>query len=322
MFSSAQQQQQVNKNVIKMDDDSNTTNNKNSHPSGGMEMKLRPKPQAYNKDYFDYDVLIKTIMVGDSCVGKSSLLYRYAENDWNPHYLATIGVDFKTLTFERSGKIVKLQLWDTAGQERFRTITNTYYRGCHGVVLVFDYANRESFENCEKQWMGDVERFATQGCPVVLLGNKSDIPEASKEVTDDEAMQMAQRIGERLSSARGDSSSSSGEDDTTSAHDIFTGKLLGRSVSSNNVSGTSVSSHMKGSSSKHAIPFFNVSAKYDRNVEEAFTCVVETCVRRRLEVLEKKKDDVDEERRKRRLDLKKHPGDGKSDNKAPGTCYC
>ena len=142
----------------------------------------------------DYDVLAKAIIVGDSSVGKSSLLYRYTEQDWNPHYIATIGVDFKVMTFERDSKIVKLQLWDTAGQDRFRTIVHTYYRGAHAVLLVFAVDDRESFENLE-EWMGDVHRFATNGVPVVLVGNKCDCRPEEVAVPDDEAEALAQRMG-------------------------------------------------------------------------------------------------------------------------------
>lgn len=279
-------------------------------------------PSYTQKEYFDYDVLIKTIMVGDSCVGKSSLLYRYSEGDWNPHYLATIGVDFKTMTFEKNGKIIKLQMWDTAGQERFRTITNTYYRGCHGVVLVFDYTNRESFQHCESRWMVDVERCATLGCPVILLGNKADVADDLKEVTDEEAQMLARRIGVRLTGGGNGSSSTTQkvEGAAMSARDLFSGRSIPGNDNNSNSHRTPVANDdMCGDG--EAIPFFKVSAKYDTNVEEAFGCVVETCVHRRLEVLEKKNGDVDEERRKRRVNLKETEGRNGSSSSS-SACIC
>lgn len=142
----------------------------------------------------DYDVLAKAIIVGDSSVGKSSLLYRYSEQDWNPHYIATIGVDFKVMTFERESKIVKLQLWDTAGQDRFRTIVHTYYRGAHGVLMVFALDDRQSFDNLQ-EWIGDVQRFATNGVPIVLVGNKADCAPDRIAVSDEEAEALAERLG-------------------------------------------------------------------------------------------------------------------------------
>lgn len=141
----------------------------------------------------DYDIAVKSIIIGDSGVGKSSLLYRYAEQDWNPHYIATIGVDFKVLTFERQNKVVKLQLWDTAGQERFRTITHSYYRGAHSIMIVFDITNRETFDNVAV-WMQDVKKFANQTAPMLLVGNKADC-EQHREVPSSEAEALAESLG-------------------------------------------------------------------------------------------------------------------------------
>jgi len=140
----------------------------------------------------EFDIVTKAIIIGDSSVGKSSLLYRYTDNEWNPHYIATIGVDFKVLTFERDGKVVKLQLWDTAGQDRFKTITHTYYRGAHAVMLVFDLTNRESFEHVTT-WLEEFHQFGGPGVPVVLVGNKSDLP--NKTVSSDEGRALATQLG-------------------------------------------------------------------------------------------------------------------------------
>jgi Ras-related protein Rab-1A len=142
----------------------------------------------------DYDILAKSIIIGDSSVGKSSLLYRYTDHDWNPHYIATIGVDFKVMTFERSSKIVKLQLWDTAGQERFRTITHTYYRGAHGVMLVFDVTSHDSFVNLNT-WLADIKRFGSMNVPMLLVGNKCDCKAHERQVDDDEAAAFAAELG-------------------------------------------------------------------------------------------------------------------------------
>ena len=138
----------------------------------------------------EYDVLMKAIVIGDSGVGKSSLLHQYTEGDWNPTYIATIGVDFKIDTFETKGKIVKLQMWDTAGQERFKTICAAYYRGAHSIVLVFDMTDKESFDNI-KFWMKEVETYGKIGVPMMLVGNKSDLP--NRAVSPEEAKEFASR---------------------------------------------------------------------------------------------------------------------------------
>ncbi|KAG5866699.1 hypothetical protein JTB14_018606 [Gonioctena quinquepunctata] len=131
----------------------------------------------------DYDHLFKLLIIGDSGVGKSSLLLRFSDNTFTGSYITTIGVDFKIKTVNVNGQKVKLQIWDTAGQERFRTITSTYYRGTHGVIVVYDVTNGESFANV-KRWLHEIE----QNCDLVnkvLVGNKNDTPERKVVLTED-----------------------------------------------------------------------------------------------------------------------------------------
>ena len=98
----------------------------------------------------EYDYLFKLLLIGDSGVGKSCLLLRFADDTYTESYISTIGVDFKIRTIQLDGKTIKLQIWDTAGQERFRTITSSYYRGAHGIIVVYDTTDSDSFEHVRR----------------------------------------------------------------------------------------------------------------------------------------------------------------------------
>nr|KJB39674.1 hypothetical protein B456_007G029600 [Gossypium raimondii] len=122
----------------------------------------------------EYDYLFKLLLIGDSGVGKSCLLLRFADDSYLDSYISTIGVDFKIRTVEQDGKTIKLQIWDTAGQERFRTITSSYYRGAHGIIVVYDVTDQESFNNV-KQWLNEIDRYASDNVNKLLVGNKCDL---------------------------------------------------------------------------------------------------------------------------------------------------
>ena len=181
------------------------------------------------------DFLFKLLLIGDSGVGKSCLLLRFADDTYTESYISTIGVDFKIRTIELDGKTIKLQIvrgdlgraspvlglgalapggchppahvrkrqlmpstphpppalfpcfsqWDTAGQERFRTITSSYYRGAHGIIIVYDITDRESFDNV-KQWLNEIDRYACENVNKLLVGNKSDM-DSKRQVETQEA---------------------------------------------------------------------------------------------------------------------------------------
>jgi Ras-related protein Rab-1A len=121
----------------------------------------------------DYDYLFKLVLIGDSGVGKSCVLLRFADDCFTESYITTIGVDFRFRTVNVNGKKVKLQIWDTAGQERFRTITSAYYRGADGIVLAYDTTDRDTFEHVDS-WLQEVNKFANESTVKVLVGNKCD----------------------------------------------------------------------------------------------------------------------------------------------------
>jgi Ras-related protein Rab-1A len=121
-----------------------------------------------------YDYLFKLLLIGDSGVGKSCLLLRFTDDTYTESYISTIGVEFKIRNITIDGQDVKLQIWDTAGQERFRTITSSYYRGAHGIALVYDVTDLGSFDNI-KAWTEEVKRYASEDVICILVGNKSDL---------------------------------------------------------------------------------------------------------------------------------------------------
>jgi len=124
----------------------------------------------------EFDVSIKLLLLGDSGVGKTSLLLRYSENRFDSTVLSTAGVDYKVQMLDMEGRRVKCQVWDTAGQQRFHQITHTYYKSAHGIVLVYDVsdATEASFHNV-KYWMENITKHASSHVLRILVGNKSDV---------------------------------------------------------------------------------------------------------------------------------------------------
>ncbi|XP_055357351.1 ras-related protein Rab-10-like [Paramacrobiotus metropolitanus] len=121
-----------------------------------------------------YDLLFKLLLIGDSGVGKTCILFRFSDDAFNTTFISTIGIDFKIKTIELRGKKIKLQIWDTAGQERFHTITTSYYRGAMGIMLVYDITQPKSFDNIAK-WLRNIEEHANEDVEKMLLGNKCDM---------------------------------------------------------------------------------------------------------------------------------------------------
>ncbi|XP_058189422.1 probable protein phosphatase 2C 11 [Rhododendron vialii] len=142
----------------------------------------------------EFDYLFKLLLIGDSGVGKSSLLLSFTSDtfeDLSP----TIGVDFKVKHVTMGGKKLKLAIWDTAGQERFRTLTSSYYRGAQGIIMVYDVTRRETFTNLSDVWGKEIDLYSTnQDCIKMLVGNKVD-KESERVVTKKEGIDFAREYG-------------------------------------------------------------------------------------------------------------------------------
>ena len=137
-----------------------------------------------------YDYLFKLLIIGESGVGKTCLLLRYTDDSFTANHLTKIGIDFKIKIVPLpNNKLVKLQIWDTAGQERFRTITKTYYKGAHGIILTYDVTDQNSFKNI-RNWIKQIEANAQTNVCKVLVGNKCDKPD--RVVSEEEGKKLAE----------------------------------------------------------------------------------------------------------------------------------
>jgi len=135
-----------------------------------------------------YNHLFKLLIIGESGVGKTCLLLQFTEGSFTSNHLTTIGIDFKIKIINLEEKQIKLQIWDTAGQERFRTITKTYYKGAHGIILTYDVTDENSFKNI-RNWVKQIEQNAQTNVCKVLVGNKCD--REDRKVSYDEGLQLA-----------------------------------------------------------------------------------------------------------------------------------
>ncbi|KAK3378185.1 P-loop containing nucleoside triphosphate hydrolase protein [Podospora didyma] len=138
---------------------------------------------------------LKVLLIGPSGAGKSALLTRYCDNEFDPESsTATIGIDFKIKRLAVHGKAYRLTLFDTAGQERFRTLSTSFYRGAHGVILVYDISSRASFLTMER-WFDEAEAHTGPGVALFLVGAKLDKADHNREVSSEEGQALADSHG-------------------------------------------------------------------------------------------------------------------------------
>ncbi|KAJ0807637.1 putative small GTP-binding protein [Helianthus annuus] len=139
---------------------------------------------AFYSEGSNDDYLFKIVLLGDSGVGKSNLLARFARNEFYSNSKSTIGVEFQTQKMEVNGKEIKAQIWDTAGQERFRAVTSAYYRGAVGALVVYDVSRRQTFDSVGR-WLNELHTHCDMNVITILVGNKSDLKDAREVSTTD-----------------------------------------------------------------------------------------------------------------------------------------
>jgi len=153
------------------------------------KQKLNPSQLPLPTAGGQYSTTFKLLVVGDAGVGKTCLITRFVDDVFSSTNKSTIGVDFKATTVEMDGKAVQLQVWDTAGQERFRALTTSYYRGAHGVIVVYDTTDQASFDHLQS-WIKDVDLYSGEEVTKLLIGNKDD-DKARKVVDPEQAREFA-----------------------------------------------------------------------------------------------------------------------------------
>lgn len=145
---------------------------------------------AFMADVHGEEYLFKVVLIGDSAVGKSNLLSRFARNEFNVNSKATIGVEFQTQSMVIDGREIHTQIWDTAGQERFRAVTSAYYRGALGALVVYDITRKHTFDNVAR-WLEELRVHSDMNAVTMLVGNKCDL-ESSRQVSIEEATAYAE----------------------------------------------------------------------------------------------------------------------------------
>jgi small GTP-binding protein len=138
-----------------------------------------------------YDYLFKILLIGESTSGKTQFVLRFTDDSLTANKDTTIGIDFKIKIININGKLIKLQIWDTAGQERFRSISKTYYKGAHGIILLYDVADQNSFKDIPS-FMKIIECNAPNITCKVIVGNNCEKPD--RVVTEEEGKKMADKF--------------------------------------------------------------------------------------------------------------------------------
>ena len=141
----------------------------------------------------DSDMIIKLLLIGNAYVGKTLIVQKFIDNSFSKSTVSTIGVDLQSKIIDINGKKVKYLIWDTAGEDRMKTMTYSYYRGCHVILVVYDVTERKSFQNVTT-WVECIDKFAKSNVLRILVGNKTDL-EDKRVITTEEGKKLAEENG-------------------------------------------------------------------------------------------------------------------------------
>ena len=140
------------------------------------------------------ECVYKVLLLGDSTVGKTCFLMKYTDKTFQDIHMSTIGLDYRLKAMKlKSGKKIKLQIWDTAGQDRFRAITKNYYKGSHGIILIYDITSLQTFENI-KLWVSQIREEASPNVVIYIVANKIDL-EYERKISKEDGKNLADELG-------------------------------------------------------------------------------------------------------------------------------
>ena len=139
----------------------------------------------------DYDEKVKLMIIGDSSVGKSSLLKKYCKNEFSNSYITTVGIDFQVKILTINNIKIKIQIWDTAGEERYRVVAKNYFNTSDGFIIMYDITNRESFDSVSN-WVEQIKESTPNYKKSVIFGNKSDLNKL-RDVQINEGKELAKK---------------------------------------------------------------------------------------------------------------------------------
>lgn len=167
--------------------------------------------------------IFKIVVAGNSGVGKTNLVARYVDNEFDETYKTTIGLDFKFKETTIIGELCRVQIWDTAGQEKLKAVAASYYRNANGIAIIFDITNRESFEKLDF-WISEATNNIPENTPIIVIGNKNDLV-AERRVSVEEAKEFATKRGYYYV----ETSAKTNQDDcVTKAFDQLIGEMLNK----------------------------------------------------------------------------------------------
>ena len=147
-------------------------------------MEISPSEEDDSQIEEDFDEKLKLMILGDSDVGKTSILRKYCKNEFLGSYVATIGIDFQLKYLNINDKKIKIQIWDTAWEERYRVVTKNYFNTSDGFIIIYDITNRESFDNINN-WIEQINTLVGNKTKCIIFGNKNDLTHLRKVETNE-----------------------------------------------------------------------------------------------------------------------------------------